>query len=460
LSKHKKSTQRKLDISNEVDALQNIQDEIRIHGQPLNEKSNDELFKIDNEPMSKDEMVKTLKTNRKQQARDKLSMVDKILAPNKNIKPLSQLRSKSNLAEFYQNKDLCKQMNGKKPVPALKAKKSGMYDLWNKAERSETMQVNLPKRVDGKGIGHGTNKYTNNNVKFTSKNYGTDLDQKRLILDKLTKLADATDATKFDNSGLLEKVLKEKLQTKPNLKIDLPDPGQSYKPDPVYHQNLLKNEHEKLLNIKMKNDKIEKLAAWDEANRATAESDFKERAEGLFGEEDDWEDENEAGADTDAVTEKIDFNFDDGLPKSDRARKRLKAHNKKVDAIRKEKALKAEMSKVYEVKRILRDHLEDCKKKRLLRLKKNVKSLSKMPRLSSTKFSNFEKELKLTNEIEPSLRRLTPEGSILSDRYKSLVAKSIIEPHTVHRRKYLRKYKAKYKVRRSVKNILGSDAIL
>ena len=66
-------------------------------------------------------------------------------------------------------------------------------------------------------------------------------------------------------------------------------------------------------------------------------------------------------------------------------------------------------------------------------------------------------ELKLTEEIKPTLRELVPEGGILKDRYQSLVRRAVIAPHSEHKGKYKRKFKVKLQVKRSVKKTMGDQ---
>ena len=72
-----------------------------------------------------------------------------------------------------------------------------------------------------------------------------------------------------------------------------------------------------------------------------------------------------------------------------------------------------------------------------------VKSANRAPRLAYAKYVEPDRDLKLSGEIQSSLRQLVPEGDILKDRYDQFIRRGIIEPHTTHKGKYMKKYKTK-----------------
>merc|ERR1711972_1308975 len=169
LSRNKTKNMRKIDISKEVDAKQAEADEIKRHGGKLADKQDDDLFQIDTGKMSKDQMVNQVKLSKKERYKNKKSMLDKILTPETNIKPVHQARSHSNKAVEYQQRFLARQRCGEKPKVLKTAEKTGGYDLWDEEKREETFEVNLPKKVDAKGVGHGTKKYTKEKNQLTTK---------------------------------------------------------------------------------------------------------------------------------------------------------------------------------------------------------------------------------------------------------------------------------------------------
>lgn len=60
-------------------------------------------------------------------------------------------------------------------------------------------------------------------------------------------------------------------------------------------------------------------------------------------------------------------------------------------------------------------------------------------------------EIKLSDEIEGSLRLLKPEGSLFEDRFKSLQKRNIIEPRL--RAKKQKHYAPKYFEKKSHRNV-------
>jgi len=197
-------------------------------------------------------------------------------------------------------------------------------------------------------------------------------------------------------------------------------------------------------------DKIERQVAWDKSQQATAASDAVELKQGLFEEENEWE------TDEEDETE-VDFDkIDDNMPKSKAAKNRWLADMEKQKKIKEEKARRHQEAQIYNAKRFLKEaEVEDGKILERMQLRQE-KASKKMPRFK-TKYEEPAEELKLTEEIKPTLRELVPEGGILKDRYQSLVKRAVIAPHTEHKGKYKRKYKTKLQVKRSVRRALGEQ---
>merc|ERR1712000_483290 len=207
------------------------------------------------------------------------------MGPENNIEPISKPRSKSNRAELYQTRSLARQKNGKPPRLTKISKKSGFYDLWDENDRKDTLELSCPKLSDGNGIGHGVKRYTKDSIKMTSKNFGTDLENKN---EKIRYIEESPNLAENEAKSLNAIKINKKHKTKFN--IELPAPGQSYKPDYVQHQNLLRAEHDKILKEESKLEKIDRQVAWDKNNAATYETDLAEKCQGLFEEEEEWED--------------------------------------------------------------------------------------------------------------------------------------------------------------------------
>jgi nucleolar protein 53 len=404
---------RKIDITAEVAAVRAEEEEVKLHGGKLAAKEDGDLFKIDTGAMDTTEMVAQVKLSKKDRYRNKTNMLDKILSPPTNIKPLHQARSHSNKAEEYQQRFLARQNCGEKPLVFKHAEKTGKYDLWDEKSRAETFEVNLPVRVDGKGKGHGTKKYTNEKNQMTT----------RQQLKKLGKEAH---------------------------KMEAPHAGQSYKPTDSDHQDLLRSEHHKIVTEKEKADKLDRQVAWDKTTAATYESDLVEVQQGLFEEDTGIVSEDED--DTMIEAEKID----DGMPKKKSARNRWLADMEKQKKAKEEKAKRHQEAQVYNGKRFLREAAEEDVAIAKRKGEREEAWNNKMPRFR-TKYEEPAEELKLTEEMKPTLRELVPEGGILKDRYQSLVRRAVIAPHSEHKGKYKRKFKVKLQVKRSVKKVMGDQ---
>ena len=113
-------------------------------------------------------------------------------------------------------------------------------------------------------------------------------------------------------------------------------------------------------------------------------------------------------------------------------------------------AKKLRENEVYQAKTFLKEITK--KEKESLKKQAKKREIVKRPILSSYKFVEPNQDLQLSHEIRGSLRALKPEGDILTDCYKSLQKRCIIEP----RQKFKapkRKYKIKYQERREFREI-------
>ena len=426
LSRNKKKNQRKIDTSQLEEAHFQNEKEIQLHGKPLAEKSDSELFSVDVKPMSSDQVVDELKKSdtlsakeiRKQKYKNKSSMIDKILKPDssKYIKPVYNERNKPKKAVEVDEKNLMKpkggqlfkrstgdqRFKGAAPKNYKTASKTGTYDLWGDdgediEKKNDTFEINLksnnynkkshPFLTGGSGSYRGynnTKKYQkHNSTKMISNKFGSDVSNKQKMLEQVekdlkkieaehnvfsNKLENASEKikNKQENRKLSDKLklLKEQAidtknhlaDAKNNIKSDiLPHPGQSYIPDKVQHQMLLKAEYNKIIDQNEKMAKVDRDISWDVENQATDESNYKENVEGLFSEDEDWEDEEEAsdaedlgenGADGDGEKLK-ESKIDDGIPKTKQAKRRVKENLEKQRQAEFRKQKNREMSEIY-----------------------------------------------------------------------------------------------------------------
>jgi len=97
-----------------------------------------------------------------------------------------------------------------------------------------------------------------------------------------------------------------------------------------------------------------------------------------------------------------------------------------------EKLQRIQQNEIFRLKSLRRkvdeetQQLDEKNKKRADDEAKRLKYATK--RIGRLKYEEPEMDLKLSGELTSSLRTLKPEGNILTDRYKSLQKRNIIEP--------------------------------
>ncbi|KRZ91256.1 Glioma tumor suppressor candidate region protein [Trichinella sp. T8] len=205
--------------------------------------------------------------------------------------------------------------------------------------------------------------------------------------------------------------------------VESPHEGTSYNPTEEAHQDLL---------IKAYEEEKTKLEAnvWAQnamkvpksEPMATEESRLKEMMQGLVDESD--EDGGGVSSDDEAsVEEKVQ-------------KRKAVCEKRKTVAQRKRKLnlKKAEQRKCFEKKKRMYENEIHRKQRMAEKLKKPAK-LSRHPFVAS------DREVLLPEELPDSLRLLKPEGHLLTDRFKSLQQRNILEPRV--RCKTKRKYKRK-----------------
>merc|ERR1712004_102893 len=129
-------------------------------------------------------------------------------------------------------------------------------------------------------------------------------------------------------------------------------------------------------------------------------------------EEDEEENEEENTAETDEVDQKI------LKPKT---RKQKRDRRGRMFEEQKEKRLKEAKIREMEVMRV------KSLKKELSKEDQRFEKMSGPIQLSNYKYEPQELELKLSDELTGNLRNLSPEGSLLEDRFKSMQRRNMIE---------------------------------
>ncbi|XP_071161944.1 ribosome biogenesis protein NOP53-like [Mytilus edulis] len=232
--------------------------------------------------------------------------------------------------------------------------------------------------------------------------------------------------------------------------VEIPHPGASYNPAFDDYQALIEKAH----NVEVKKARIEQKlynaldAKFKKLDKAELEKTWlTEMSAGLA--DDDTVEENDIG---DLDLDKISVN-----PPVQREKKKTKIQRNKEKKLKQQeklqktdKAKKLRANEIFRLKSLKKEVKEKEKKvelKREARLKREAANKTKTRKIGKMKFEEPNLEIKLTGELEGSLRLLKPEGHLFEDRFKSLQKRSIIEPRVQAR--HTRKYKPKVFDKRS-----------
>ncbi|XP_056395629.1 ribosome biogenesis protein NOP53 [Hyla sarda] len=245
----------------------------------------------------------------------------------------------------------------------------------------------------------------------------------------------------------------ERLNKKPSElpAIEVAAPGASYNPSFESHQNLLLEAHEievKKLKEEKKLERQVKRPSKDEV--ATEESNLMEQCEGIVEESDDDNPlEDEGGQEEQMMT---------SLPRRERKTERQRKKEKEVKIqktrLEAEKTERLRRQSLFQLKSIqtsLKSRQEELLKRKRLREEKRKAKALQPKRLGRLKYQEPDVDLKLSEELTDSLRKLKPEGSVIKDRFKSFQKRNLIEPR--ERAKFKRKLKVKYVEKRAFREI-------
>lgn len=236
--------------------------------------------------------------------------------------------------------------------------------------------------------------------------------------------------------------------------VEVAHPGASYNPDIEQYQELLSTAHNFEVVKNRKEDQVTRALdeQFPDASEApTQESYIEEMSAGLFdnGNEDQDAPHND-GIDRLSVNPPIRREDKKTVTQRNKE-KRKKQAELKVKKEKDRKAKKNEMQRLKAMKKAVRqmeiEKEEHAKYK--AQLKEKFKDKPKV--LGKLKYEAPDIEIKLTEELQPTLRQLKPEGHLLEDRFKSFQRRNIIEPRK--RAKKTRKYKLKYFDNKSHRNV-------
>ncbi|XP_053329903.1 ribosome biogenesis protein NOP53 [Spea bombifrons] len=244
----------------------------------------------------------------------------------------------------------------------------------------------------------------------------------------------------------------DRLNAKPSQlpAVEIASSGASYNPTFESHQALLLQAHEDEVKRLREEEKVERqLNLPTAAEAATQESQFQELCEGLVEEsEDEQVQEEQAGAGLGTMS------LAQRERKTERQRKKEKEAKRLRARLEAEKCLRLRTQGLYQLRSIRSDlarRQAELTRRKKLREAKRKAAAFKPKRLGRLKYQEEAVQVKLSDELPGTLRRLKPEGSIAKDRFKSFQKRNLIEPR--ERAKFKRRLKVKYVEKRAFREV-------
>jgi len=234
--------------------------------------------------------------------------------------------------------------------------------------------------------------------------------------------------------------------------VETPSGGESYNPSFKDHQDLLWKATLDELKKERAENKVDYHTTQKMPKRAPTEAEqVQEMTEGLFDEDDSEEEEEEPKEEGSKKEENGEDDDDDekeegkkgNKPKTKKQKRKeraRKAQETKLAQAKKAKMLEQDFSRLKSIKKALRAEDEATARNAAKKVAKKAAKLAKAGTLSNYKFEEPELDVKLSEELTGNLRNLRPEGNLLTDRFKSLQKRRVIET------------RVKQKVKRKAKN--------
>merc|ERR1712227_57091 len=205
--------------------------------------------------------------------------------------------------------------------------------------------------------------------------------------------------------------------------VEVAHPGASYNPDIEHYQELLACAHNFEVVKNKKENQVtralhDKFPVASEA--PTQESYIEEMSAGLFDDENEEQDRTQH-EDIDRLSVNPPVRREDKKTITQRNKdKRKKDADLKIKREKDRKAKKNEMMRLKSLKKAVRQ--AEIKKEEHAKHKAEMKEKYKdKPKiLGKLRYEAPDIEIKLTDELQPTLRELKPEGHLLEDRFKSL----------------------------------------
>ncbi|XP_078097983.1 ribosome biogenesis protein NOP53 [Mustelus asterias] len=248
-----------------------------------------------------------------------------------------------------------------------------------------------------------------------------------------------------------------KLNEKPSqvAAIEVIAPGGSYNPTFESHQALLLEAHEVVVKRLRIEEKINRQVAYPSAEQLpTKESVLGELCQGLLVDSEDEEREGLAKADGEVAEGGPIWNAICRNKKTERERKREKVIRRQEQRLKEQKEARRKQQDLFRLRSIkgeVKQFELKLAKRKAKRVEKRKAEANKPRRLGRLRYEDPDLEVKLSDELAGTLRALKPEGSILTDRFKSLQKRNLIEPRI--RAKFKRKHKLKYVEKRAFREV-------
>lgn len=427
INKNKKKNWNKYsDVQDVEEFLEDVRHQERTTGGLLSEKSDDSLFFLDvGQPKKPEPKAAEPVERKKRKGRSlrplKIDLIlqhDSLIASPKDV----LAHQKPNAKKLRRAAQRVEQLAAKGVVPRSQKRLLNRQPVDRKVKKAETQANNNPERD------------------FYD------------IWEQETK--ESGDPWYLQQTG--KKLVKrsEKLNKKPSVlpAVEVIAPGGSYNPDFFSHQALLQEAHEVEVKKKKEEDRIEKQLAYNKEDTATEETILREQVEGLVEEESEEEEKEETPKDDGeevaagaiAVADK----------KTERQRKKEKAEKMKEKQRLEERRQTEQQQQLFQLRSIktsIKQQEEKTKIRQKRRKAKEEAQKAQPRRLGKLKFQPQDMEVQLSDELAGSLRQLKPEGSVLTDRFKSLQKRNLIEPR--ERAKFKRRLKVKYVEKRAFREI-------
>lgn len=210
----------------------------------------------------------------------------------------------------------------------------------------------------------------------------------------------------------------------------MPHPGTSYNPTLKDHQALLAAVEERELKIIKQEEHLNRVTT-SMFKKVSAEerddSKLKELRSGM-----DEEEVKEEGSNDEEDDEYIAVNPPVEVKRKDRkARRKQKEQLQLQRALLKKKQLKKQTADLHRLKKLTAEIKlmeAELKEQRGRKKEKEEKKREQPHQLSKVPFEEEEIDINLPEEISGNLRNITPQGFILSDRYKSMQKRNIVAP--------------------------------